>query len=54
MIPVSGGPFGSNLGGTVWSQDKRAEGAEADQVGMASVHRTVKRLVEVTRAVKSE
>jgi multimeric flavodoxin WrbA len=53
MIPVSGGPFGANLGGTIWSQDKRAEGARADEVGMASVHRTVKRLVEVTRAVKS-
>jgi multimeric flavodoxin WrbA len=49
MIPVSGGPFGANLGGTVWSRDKRAEGAAADEVGMRSVQRTVKRLIEVAK-----
>jgi multimeric flavodoxin WrbA len=54
MIPVSGGPFGSNLGGTIWSQDEGADGAEGDEVGMSSLRRTVKRLVEVARAVKSE
>ncbi|MGD2176961.1 MAG: flavodoxin family protein [Anaerolineae bacterium] len=54
MIPVSGGPFGANLGGTIWSHDQGADGAEADEVGMSSLRRTVKRLVEVTRAVKSE
>jgi multimeric flavodoxin WrbA len=53
MIPVSGGPFGSNLGGTIWSHDEGADGAAADEVGMASLRRTVKRLVEVSRAVKS-
>jgi len=52
MIPVAGGPFGANLGGTVWSQDQGAKGAEADQVGMKTVHRTVKRLVEVARLLK--
>jgi multimeric flavodoxin WrbA len=54
MIPVSGGPFGSNLGGTIWSHDEGADGAEADEIGLSSLRRTVKRLVEVTRAVKSE
>jgi multimeric flavodoxin WrbA len=54
MIPVSGGPFGSNLGGTVWSHDKGTEGAQADKVGMASLRRTVERLMAVARAVKSE
>jgi len=54
MIPVSGGPFGSNLGGTVWSRDKRAEGAAADEVGMRSVHRTVERLIEVAKLLKPE
>ncbi len=54
MIPVSGGPFGSNLGGTVWSRDKRAEGAAADKVGLRSVHRTVERLIEVTRMLRPE
>jgi len=52
MIPVSGGPFGSNLGGTVWSRDQRAAGAEADEVGMESVRRTIDRLVEVTELIR--
>ena len=54
MIPVSGGPFGSNLGGTIWSRDKRAEGAAADEVGMRSVQRTVERLTEVAKLLKRE
>ena len=54
MIPVSGGPFGANLGGTVWSRDKKAEGAAADKVGMRSVQRTVERLIEVARLLKPE
>jgi multimeric flavodoxin WrbA len=54
MIPVSGGPFGANLGGTVWSHDEGAEGARADEVGRESLRRTVRRLVELTRALKSE
>ncbi len=41
MIPVGGGAFGANLGGTVWSKDKRAEGAKADWEGMKSVNRMV-------------
>ena len=52
MIPVSGGPFGANLGGTVWSHDRGAEGAAEDRVGMENVRRTVQRLVEVSRIVK--
>lgn len=54
MIPTSGGPFGSNLGGTVWSRDKGVEGAEADEVGLKSVRETTARLVELTRALKQE
>jgi multimeric flavodoxin WrbA len=54
MIPVSGGPYGSNLGGTVWSRDKKAEGAAADEVGMRSVQRTVERLIEVAKLLKPE
>jgi multimeric flavodoxin WrbA len=54
MIPVSGGPFGANLGGTVWSHDEGAEGARTDEVGRESLRRTVRRLVELTRALKSE
>lgn len=47
MIPVGGGSFGANLGGAVWSKDKGAEGAKADEEGLASVRRSVDRLVEV-------
>jgi len=54
MIPVSGGPFGANLGGSVWSRDKKAEGAAGDELGMETVHRTVKRLIEVARIVQLE
>jgi len=52
MIPISGGPFGANLGGTIWSRDKKGAGAEADEVGMESVRRSVNRLVEVTSTIK--
>jgi multimeric flavodoxin WrbA len=52
MIPISGGPFGANLGGTVWSQDEKAEGAAADDEGLKSVRMTVERMVEVARLLK--
>jgi multimeric flavodoxin WrbA len=54
MIPISGGPFGSNLGGTVWSRDEGAEGAEADEEGLKSIQQTTKRLVRVARKLKVE
>ncbi|MFX1534129.1 MAG: flavodoxin family protein [Promethearchaeota archaeon] len=47
MIPVGGGSFGSNIGGTVWSKDQGAEGAESDQEGWRSVRRTVRRMIKV-------
>ncbi|MEA3400161.1 MAG: flavodoxin family protein [Armatimonadota bacterium] len=53
MIPVSGGPFGANLGGTVWSRDQGAEGARGDEVGMASVEKTVERMVELAKRIQS-
>jgi len=46
IIPVGGGVFGANLGGTVWSHDKGAKGAEADKEGMKTIRKTVKRLME--------
>ncbi len=52
MIPTSGGPFGSNMGGTVWSRDEGAEGAKVDEVGMDSVRDTVERLVNLARVTK--
>jgi multimeric flavodoxin WrbA len=52
MVPVSGGPFGANLGGAVWSRDSGASGAEADEEGMEGVRQTVRRAVELARVVR--
>ncbi len=52
MIPVGGGSFGANLGMTLWSQDKKAEGAQADKEGLKTIHRTVDRLVKVALKLK--
>jgi multimeric flavodoxin WrbA len=53
MIPVSGGPFGANFGGTIWTVDEGVDGAKADEVGMESVRDTVRRLVELTQTIRS-
>ena len=53
MIPVGGGSFGANLGATIWSKDKRAKGAEADEEGLRTIHRTVDRLIKVACLIHS-
>ncbi len=53
MIPVSGGVFGANLGGTVWSRDKGAPGAEKDVEGLKSLRKTIARAVKVSEALKT-
>ncbi|WP_440952594.1 flavodoxin family protein [Methanococcoides sp. FTZ1] len=52
MLPVSGGSFGSNLGGTFWSQDKGAEGIEEDEEGLRSMRKTVRKLIQTAQMVK--
>lgn len=52
MIPVSGGPFGANLGGTIWSRDLGKEGARKDVVGFKTVYRTVDRLIELATQLR--
>lgn len=52
MIPVGGGSFGSNLGGTFWSKDKGAEGVAEDPDGLRSLRRTMKKLMETARLMK--
>ncbi|MBU7018909.1 MAG: flavodoxin family protein [Theionarchaea archaeon] len=47
MIPVGGGSFGANLGGTFWSRDKGAEGVKEDTEGFKSLYKTVDRLIHV-------
>ena len=49
IIPVSGGFFGANLGGTVWSKDKGAAGAEEDEEGIRTVHKSVNKLIKLAR-----
>ena len=39
MIPVGGGSFGANLGGTIWSKDKGVQGAEEDTEGLKATFR---------------
>ena len=51
IIPVGGGSFGANLGGTVWSRDRGAQGAEDDAEGMKTTLKTVNRLVQVTALI---
>ncbi|MFP4654554.1 MAG: flavodoxin family protein [Methanohalobium sp.] len=52
MLPVSGGSFGSNLGGTFWSRDKGAEGASEDEEGLRSLRRTVNKLIKTAVLMK--
>lgn len=42
MVPVSGGPFGANLGATFWSRDS-LDGVKEDVEGARSLKKTVKR-----------
>jgi len=52
MIPVGGGSFGANLGGTFWSKDKGADGVREDTDGIKSMHRTIDRLISVAGMIK--
>ena len=52
MIPVSGGPFGANLGATFWSKDT-LEDAKRDEEGFRSLRKTVKRFSEFLRKVEA-
>jgi multimeric flavodoxin WrbA len=53
IIPVSGGFFGANLGGTIWSQDRGAKGAQDDVEGIKSVHRSVNKLIKLAKRLSS-
>lgn len=48
MIPVSGGPFGANLGATFWSKDT-LEDAKRDEEGFRSLRKTLKRFAELLK-----
>lgn len=53
-IPVGGGSFGANLGGTFWSRDLGAEGARDDEEGLKSMRKTVNRLMKLTLMFKEK
>jgi len=44
MFPVGGGVFGANFGGTVCSGDRGKLGAQADEEGKKSIHKTLDRM----------
>jgi multimeric flavodoxin WrbA len=52
-IPVSGGPFGSNLGANFWSQDT-LKGVKEDEEGFRSLKKTIKRFHEYLEKYQSE
>lgn len=47
MIPSGGGSFGANLGGSLWSQDKGAEGTGADEEGLRTLRKTTNRFYDL-------
>ncbi|MFH0748871.1 MAG: flavodoxin family protein [Candidatus Bathyarchaeota archaeon] len=48
IIPVSGGPFGANLGATFWSKDT-LEDLREDEEGFKNLKKTVKKFTEFLR-----
>ncbi len=54
MMPVGGGSFGANLGGTFWSQDRMAEGASEDEEGLRSMRKTMNRMMKTLGVVMGE
>ena len=51
VIPVSGGPFGANLGANFWSKDT-LEGVKDDKEGFRSLKKTVKRFAEALNRIE--
>jgi multimeric flavodoxin WrbA len=51
-LPVGGGSFGANLGGTFWSKDMGAQGAKEDEEGLKSMRKTVNRLMKLALMIK--
>jgi multimeric flavodoxin WrbA len=51
VIPVSGGPFGANLGANFWSKDT-LDGVKEDKEGFRSLKKTVKRFAEAMNVIE--
>ena len=52
IIPVSGGVFGANLGASFYSRDT-LEGIQADEYGLKSLKKTLKRLTAYLEGLKN-
>ncbi len=50
VIPISGGPFGANLGANFWSKDT-LEAVKEDDEGFKSLKKTIKRFVEALNRI---
>lgn len=48
VIPVSGGPFGANLGATFWSKDT-LKGVKQDEEGFKTLKKTVTRFADLEK-----
>ena len=53
IIPLSGGPFGANLGACLWSQDGGAEGVMEDEYGLKTLDMTINNFKEFLLEFKS-
>ncbi len=51
IIPVSGGPFGANLGATFWSRDTLG-GVKKDEEGFRSLRKTVRKFAEFLEKIE--
>jgi len=50
VIPISGGPFGANIGANFWSKDT-LEGAKEDKEGFRSLKKTIKKFAETMNRI---
>ena len=53
VIPISGGPFGANLGANFWSKDT-IEGVKEDKEGFRSLKKTIKRFSEAMYKIEEK
>jgi multimeric flavodoxin WrbA len=53
IIPVSGGPFGANIGASFWSKDT-LEGVRQDKEGFKALNKTVKEFTNALQLVKPD
>ena len=51
IVPISGGPFGANLGANFWSKDT-LEGVKEDKEGFRSMKMTIKRFAETMKKIE--